>query len=264
MNNQFGKLSKLQLKTENREGNTILSHVEFTAPFKIMKPFPQRDGSLLVMPMLASPGLMEGDEQFIEIDVGEDSHLQFTNQSFEKVHKMQQGFAKRNATLTVGRNAELFYNPLPIIPFAQSVFCGNTIVKLEDKSSRLSYRELISCGRVGMGEEFCFRSYKNKVEIYQGNELLYYDNTMYEPALMRMKEIGFFEGYTHMLTWITVNMSYASEKIRQIRQLLNCCETVAGGATLTEHGDCVIKILGRQANILLELCEEIEKIDNGG
>ena len=43
MDNRYGKTSKLDLTMEYRENKTILSDVFFTAPFKIIKPFYDRD-----------------------------------------------------------------------------------------------------------------------------------------------------------------------------------------------------------------------------
>ena len=40
--NKFGKLSRLSLKTGIREEKTIVEDVAFTAPYKIMNPFPKK------------------------------------------------------------------------------------------------------------------------------------------------------------------------------------------------------------------------------
>lgn len=61
--NKFGKLSRLSLKTGIREGKTIVEDVAFTAPYKIMNPFPKKNGGISVMPLCASAGIMEGDRQ---------------------------------------------------------------------------------------------------------------------------------------------------------------------------------------------------------
>ena len=43
MDNRYGKTSKLDLTMERRDDKTILSDVFFTAPFKIIKPFYDKD-----------------------------------------------------------------------------------------------------------------------------------------------------------------------------------------------------------------------------
>ena len=61
--NKFGKLSRLSLRTGLRNGKTIIEDVAFTAPYKIMNPFPKKNGGISVMPLCASAGIMEGDRQ---------------------------------------------------------------------------------------------------------------------------------------------------------------------------------------------------------
>ena len=54
--NKFGKLSRLSLRTGLRNGKTIIEDVAFTAPYKIMNPFPKKNGGISVMPLCASAG----------------------------------------------------------------------------------------------------------------------------------------------------------------------------------------------------------------
>lgn len=258
MKNQFGKLSKLLLETEYMEGRTVLRRVEFTAPFKIMKPFPRRDGGLMVMQQMASVGIMEGDRQYQEVRVGDGCRLLLTTQSFEKIFKMQGDCAERGSHIYIGRNADFTYEPLPVIPFEKSAFAGTTTVRIADGTGRFSYREIIACGRAGMGERFRFRSFRNRMEIYEGDRLIYYDNAVYEPGKIRVGGLGFFEGYTHLLTWIIVNSKLDSEKLAEIRELLDAYDTVDGGVTVTEHGDFVVKAFGQQAETLMNLCGQIK------
>lgn len=54
--NKFGKLSRLSLRTGIRKGKTILEDVAFTAPYKIMNPFPKKDGGISVSLCVHQPG----------------------------------------------------------------------------------------------------------------------------------------------------------------------------------------------------------------
>ena len=68
--NQFGKVSRLILQAERRGEKTVLTDVQFTAPYKIMKPFPRPKGGICVMQLAASAGIMEGDRQEIRLLAG--------------------------------------------------------------------------------------------------------------------------------------------------------------------------------------------------
>ena len=95
MNNQFGKLSKLHIRTAYREEKTILEDVSFTAPFKIMHPFYEKKDFMTVMLLTASAGIMAGDRQEIDVCVRENSNMEFVSQAYEKIHRMEKDCAKR-------------------------------------------------------------------------------------------------------------------------------------------------------------------------
>ena len=107
MKNQFGKTSELRITAEGTEGRTRLADVYFTAPFKVMEPFPLK-GGLQVMLLSASAGVMAGDEQKFSFLVKEGSHLEFISQSFEKIHRMEEGCARRKMEVTVDQGTETY------------------------------------------------------------------------------------------------------------------------------------------------------------
>ena len=58
--NAFEKVSSLSVIATRKDGKTILQDVRFTAPYKIMQPFIQKDGGIQIMLLSASAGIMEG------------------------------------------------------------------------------------------------------------------------------------------------------------------------------------------------------------
>ena len=102
--NKFGKLSRLSLKTGIREGKTIVEDVAFTAPYKIMNPFPKKNGGISVMPLCASSG-DHGRRQAgsLIFFVGRrNRNWEFLSQSFDKVHRMKDGEAIRHVKVECG------------------------------------------------------------------------------------------------------------------------------------------------------------------
>lgn len=71
------------------------------------------------MPLCASAGIMAGDSQEFSYHVKE-GRPEILSQSFEKIHKMDEGSASRTIEVQVDKNAALYYYPQPVIPFAQS------------------------------------------------------------------------------------------------------------------------------------------------
>ena len=98
--NKIGKISRLSIRTGSRDGKTIVEDLSFTAPYKVMTPFPKEDGGISIMPLCASAGIMEGDVQEFTFQISEGSNLEFLSQSFDKVHKMKEGLATHLDVLT--------------------------------------------------------------------------------------------------------------------------------------------------------------------
>lgn len=260
MENQFGKTSLLKFRTINKNYKTILSDVSFTAPFKIIPPFEKPDGGIEVMPLMASAGIMEGDRQEHDIGIGEHSNVKFSSQSFEKVHKMQEGCARRNVVIKVASNAFFDYSPLPVIPFADSTFESTMLIELADDNSRFLLSEIISCGRAAYGERFQYHSYRSLVEIYKGGKLVYRDNTYYNPKMFPMEDIAFYEGYTHLANMVVCNIAKNDKWIDKVRVLMDEKEGVTGAVTNLQSKDIVVRILGQSAQVLQDMCEMIKEL----
>lgn len=147
--------------------------------------------------------LTTGDDQRIDVTVGEGAALQVTTQAFEKVHRMEgERSARRVTRLAVGSGGYLDYTPRPQIRFAGSAFVATTVVDLADATARLAYEEVLSCGHVARGERIQYRSYRNHVLVRVPGAPVYLDNTLYEPqgscapelAPMDMEGMGALRG----------------------------------------------------------------------
>ena len=295
--NKFGRASELRLIAEARGGTTVLADEYYTMPLKVMRPFQLARASLVragegaaaaqVMVMSTSAGIMAGDEQRIDVRVGEGAALQVTTQAFEKVHRMEgEGSASRATRLAVASGGYLDYTPQPQIPFAGSAFSARTEVELADVSARLVYEEVLSCGRAARGERFAYRSYRNHVVISVAGEPVYLDNTVYAPrglakpalAPMDMEGVGLYEGFTHLANLVLVNLGIDGAAFTAARDYLRDqtgvigasaalpasagadSEAVAGGITRLTSGDVAVRLLGRRAQRLTDVLMEVRRL----
>ncbi|MCC8082291.1 MAG: urease accessory protein UreD [Lachnospiraceae bacterium] len=257
MENQFGKLSKLQITAAEKDGKTILENIYFTSPFKIMRPFYEKGDFMTVMLLTASAGIMAGDRQEFEIRVRENAKMEFVSQAYEKIHKMADGCAKRQTQITVEPNACLHYTPLPTIPFAGSDFRSCVDVELADETSRFVFSEVLTCGRAAHGEEFQYHRFSNRVSISQGGRIVYRDHTCYEPSQTDMRGFGMYEGFTHLANLVICNEQKGEIWMENVRELLDASEQMEGGVTRTAAGHMVVRILGRSGQKLTDAMEKI-------
>lgn len=292
MDNKFGKVSRISACAALKDGKTILEDLSFTAPYKIMTPFEKENGGIQIMPLCASAGIMAGDSQEFSYHVKEGADLEILSQSFEKIHKMDEGSASRIIEVQVDKNAALYYYPQPVIPFAQSAFDSKMTIHLEDETSKLFLLEIISCGRNAHEERFQYRRFSSKVLLYRGEKLIYRDNTRYEPDKMPMEGIGLYEGYTHMANLFLSKLcnrdnvdggketnidgmdikkqmnssgtgrtsDRTAELQEKIWQILDEDFEIDGGVTRLTTGDLALRIFGHRAQKLQQIAEKIKEI----
>lgn len=258
--NQFGKTSKLTLSASEKEGKTILDNVVYTSPFKIMRPFPQKDGGIRVMLLAASAGIMEGDRQEFSFHVGPGAKMQFESQSFDKIHFMKDGMARRYTKVEVDAGGEFLYFPQPVIPFEGSAFENEMEIYLEDETAGFGMAEILSCGRYARGEAFQYRFFRNLIKIYRKDKFIYCDNARYEPDLFDMKGLGMFESFSHLASLFLSQQYDSCETEQKIQRILDEEKEVEGAITRLPGGGLVIRIFGHRAQKLEMLAAHIFSI----
>ena len=79
--------------------------------------------------------LWQGDNYQIDLQLAKGSQLLISAQSYEKIHAMPAGKAKRKVNIQIAENAKQFILRSPTIPFQSSVFHSSTEIRLADISS---------------------------------------------------------------------------------------------------------------------------------
>lgn len=255
--NPYGKVSRFSITAAPREGETVLEDFSYTSPFKLMRPFPRKDGGIQVMMLAASPGVMAGDLQEFSFQIKEGALVEFVSQSYDKIHRMEQGLARRDTSVSVAGGGTFYFHPQPMIPFEGSAFESRMKVRLEDETSRFFMSEILSCGRYARGETFAYRFYHNLVEIYRKEQLIYRDNTRYDPLLFPMDSLGMYESYTHLACIFLTPPRDPKKFSAETARLLENTPQVTGGATRLPQGDMAVRILGMRGQILEELAAKI-------
>ena len=258
MSNKYAEISRVKIRTLNKNGKTILDDVYFTSPFKVAPPFYKSDDFIKVIIMSSSAGTMDGDVQEYDITLGDNTKMELTSQSFEKIHTMIEDEAKRECNIYIGKNSFFRYNLLPTIPFKDSAFKSNINIKLEDSSSKLIFMDIINCGRVAHGEKFKYKYYKSYVEVEYDNKLVYVDNTNYNPKEMDIENFGMYEGYTHFANILIANFTNNNEVLNTIREILKNSD-VEGAASITQYNYISIKILGYNSDKLIQVSDKISE-----
>lgn len=249
-----GNAGVLRIRTANKGGKTVLDDCYFCAPYKIGSPFAQEDGSIMLMIMNASAGILEGDTYEMDMHVGRGSSVTVTEQSYTKIFKMKNGTAERTVTATVEEGATLKYLPQPVIPFRDSSISTLTRINIQ-KGGSLIYRDIISCGRLGMGEKFAFSKYASLLEIcFEGRKILH-ENMCMEPKKQALCSLGFYEGFTHQAAMYFFGRFCPNED--KLLLLLENYKDIEFGFTRTLSDGVMLRILGKGADRLQQICDDV-------
>ncbi|HEY1164839.1 MAG TPA: urease accessory protein UreD [Chitinophaga sp.] len=253
-------ISELKIGTGVRNGITYLKESYYTKPFKLADIGVYRaDKALCLMLMTASPGMLNGDDYRITINVSAGARLQLQTQAYQRLYSMQTG-ARQQMDVEVGEKALFSYVPHPIVPHTDAVFEGHNRINLSE-GSRLIWGEILTCGRKLNGEVFKFRLFHNLTELRYKGKLILKDNVMIQPARLNVYEPGEMEGFTHQATLIYADTRQDAPPVAdRLLELLAHEEDIAFGVTQSAGPAIVLRILGHGAEQLFNCMRSMETV----
>ncbi|MBC7886848.1 MAG: urease accessory protein UreD [Ferruginibacter sp.] len=243
-------IATLHIQTARRENSTYLKNTYCTVPFKIANITEDKKANQLhLMLMSSSPGILDGDQYQLKIELEEGCSLQLHTQSYQRLFNMKQR-ASQLLELHLSAHSSFCFLPHPSVPHAQSVFkCINKIY-LEDNCS-LVFGEILTCGRKLNGEVFLFSKYHSITEVFLNNKLIIKENLLIEPATINLNAIGQLEGFTHQASLIYLHPTAAIKLLNEaVNDYLLKQTGIVFGITGAPANGLIIRILGQKAEQL--------------
>jgi len=227
----------------------------FTSPLKLGLPKTQGDRLKIVL-MMASAGVLKGDAFTYKICCHPHTKVLLTEQSYTKLFDTGDEGAAKTQDICVDEGASFFYCPQTVIPFAGSSFDNTVTIDLKE-SSELFYTDIVTAGRVGMGERFVFRRYHSRVSVRIDGKIVWIDNCLLEPKSTDMDNMLFFDGYTHIGIMYYYDPCNDMEKENRIlQQNGRIYDRMWVGASRASRGVC-LRVLAHSAQDIEELFGEI-------
>lgn len=191
--------TKLELRIDKEHGRSAVTYNYFTSPLKTGIPVSQDERLHLVF-MMASAGILKGDCFQYDIVCLENTKTTITEQSYTKIFDTGWEGAKKNMEIRLEKNASLYYRPSAVIPFENSSFESSMIVYL-DKESEFACSDILTAGRVGMGEQFDFLQYRNRICVMVEEKPVWLEHCYLWPKKMNLTKMVFLDGHTHQGTF---------------------------------------------------------------
>ncbi len=243
-------IATLHIQTAERGTGTYLKNTYCTTPFKVANITEDKKANPLhLMLMTSSPGILDGDQYQLKIDLEEGASLQLHTQSYQRLFSMKQ-HASQKMEVNMANGSAFCFLPHPAVPHAASVFKSTNKIYLQDNCS-LVFGEILTCGRKLNGEVFLFSKYHNITEVFVQRKLVIKENLLIEPATNNVNAIGQLEGFTHQASLIYL---HPNTEIKLVNEKVNAIlaeqQGIVFGISSAPVNGLILRILGQKAEQL--------------
>jgi urease accessory protein len=251
---------RLHIQTVLRNGITCLKGSFFTAPFKLANITEDKSSKLLrLMLMSSSPGILDEDRYEIKIELEDGSDLELHTQSYQRLFNMKAG-AGQLIEVHLQKNTSFVYLPYPVVPHENSIFTAKNKIYLSD-NCRLTWGEVLTCGRKLNREIFRFSKYHNITEVFINDKPVIKENLLMQPSLINPNSLGQLEGFTHQASFIYLDeKADCVEMSNAVHEYLLLQKEMVFGVTAAPANGLLIRLLGYKAEQLYECLKAISKI----
>jgi urease accessory protein len=209
----------------------------------------KKAGTLHLMLMSSSPGILDGDDYQLQIDVSENCRLQLHTQSYQRLFNMKTG-ARQSMEVHLQKGASFIYIPHPAVPHKQSVFTSRNTIYLQE-NTRLIWGEGLTCGRKLNGEQFEFVKYHSITDVYRNGRLMIRENFLVQPGITDVHAIGQWEGHSHQASMIILDKPENITRVyATIDHYLQQQQQVTFGISTLSNTGIVVRLLGHKAEQL--------------
>ena len=255
-----GQNGSVEMILERRAGRTRLTHCRTRPPLLVQQAlYPDEAATDMAYVFLANPtgGLLQNDRHRIAVSVGPGARSHVTTQSATKVYTMPGGVAEQRVRLHVEPGGYLEYLPDSLIPYRDASLEQEVEVTCEPGGALL-FSDVITPGRVAMGESFRFRKISNRVTVRgQNGRPAYREAFDLDPKASNLTGVGILgfgspqdaddvSACTMGSLLIVCESPPARAILDQVRHNLEPGLDVLAGASMLPDGDGVgVKMIGR-------------------
>lgn len=262
-----GKSGKLRiiLDVEQFSGKTRIREKESVFPLSVQKEiyYDQFQPKMThVYIVSSSGGILQGDKNSIDISLEKDARAHITTQGATRIYGMNASNAIQAINVSLDDGAYLEFIPDQIIPYKDSRFYQEINFRVHDNAAMI-YSEIISPGRVGMGEMFDYDiCYLRSAGKNQDGDLRFTDHSKIEPKKMSLSD---FELLGQKQVMATVYVLAKTSDIEKIildleNKIKSSPETEVGWSTMTKENGILLRILGNTTREVFRSVYDIVKI----
>jgi urease accessory protein len=254
----------LELQTDNA-GKTVITKQFSQVPLQIQRAlYPERSlpGMAYLYVISPSGGILQGDRYRTDILLKNKATVHMTTQGATRIYSMNSNSASQMLNITVDENCYLEYIPDQIIPYKNSRYYQKVNLNIHDNST-LVYSEILTPGRVAMGESFeydiCFLRTHSK---NQEKKIRFLENTKIEPKKQRLKDFGILGDYRITGTVYILTRKENVIELEDVinKEIRNTTGVFVGTSILPDESGIIIRILGNTTDSIFDVIFKILEI----
>lgn len=246
---RVGRDGALSLAFERRDGATILTERRFTLPLQALEPIPlENDGSLSLMLLNPTGGVLGGDRLETEIRLGPGAHVCLTTPSATRVYRTLGPPAVQQTAIRLGEGAVVEYLPDHVIPHPGSVFRQSLTVEMGPES-RAIVIDAFAIGRLARGERWAFKELANQTTVTSQGRLLFLDRIRLEPSRRIPEGLGGVEGFGYLASIALFANAFVrwENVVGALAERLAGWPSVRGGVSQIARDGCLVRVLAPSA-----------------
>ncbi len=250
---------QIELQTNN-DSKTYIKSLLSKAPFLIQKAiYPDSDYPHFahIYMMSSSGGILQGDEQKIDVIMGKNSAARITTQSATKIYKMEDGYASQYINIHSHERSYLEFFPHQIIPFKSSRFYQEVNLEVEENAI-IIYSEIISAGRIASGEKFDFDLFFLRTSAHRNGQILFTDVM----NLSHKDKVNLESIFGRKDVFSTIYIIGSSIPVEMIMDKINLAiqNTSFLAGCLPHNSGIIIRILADSISEIMDLTEYVTSI----
>ena len=244
----MGRDGFLVLRFERRDNRSVLTHSRFKLPLQVLTPAVLDDGTLYVMLLNPTGGLVGGDRLLTRIVQGSGTGVCITTPSATRVYRTASHHALHETFIQVEEGASLEYLPDHVIPHAGSELRQSLRVEMA-RQSRAIIWDAIAAGRLARGERWDFRALESRTEILLCGRPLFINRTMINPLVQRPDRLGLMEGFSYVASLAVLADGFKAWEtlVASFEAQLNRLPQILGGVSQLATSGCLVRLFAHSA-----------------
>ncbi|NND85942.1 MAG: urease accessory protein UreD [Nitrosopumilus sp.] len=262
-----GKVGIIDLELQADDtGKTVITKQFSQVPLQIQRAvYPENLLPKMMYLYIISPsgGILQGDRYRTDILLKNKSICHITTQGATRIYSMNSNSASQILNIIVKENCYLEYIPDQIIPYKNSRYYQKVNLNVHNNST-LIYSEILTPGRVAMGESFEYDiCYLRTHCRNQDKKIRFLENTKIEPKKQKLNNFGILGDYNVVGTiYIFTRNEIVIELEKKINQDIKKADDsiFVGTSILPDKSGVIIRILDNKTDSVLNLVLKIVEI----